>query len=331
MIRNRSRDDRRARSLARGAARAALAAVAWALVASAPESAATPAGAAAELRVGVLPDADSLPLLVAEAEGRFAAEGVNVRLVPFKTAVERDAALQAGAVDGVVADLLAAALAAQGGFDFRVTSLTDGRYGIVAAPGSGISRAADLAGVPVGLSTNTIIQYAVESLLARAGLPAASIQGLAVPKIQVRMELLLSGQLKAACLPEPLLTVAREKGAALLASSDDAGLGAGVLMFPKSVIDARLDDIAAFYRAYWKAASAINADNDRYRPFLVERAGFPAEARAAFRFVRYAKPRLPSESDVRAVLSWMEAKGLLAKELAPASLLDGRAVERAAR
>jgi len=287
---------------------------------------AAPSAAAKELRVGVLPDADSLPLLVADAEGLFAAEGVAVRLVPFKKAVDRDAALQAGAVDGVVADLLAAALASQGGFDFRVTSLTDGRYGIVTAPGSGLFRPADLAGIDIGISKNTIIEYAVDALLERAGLPSSSISGYAVPNIQIRMELLLSGKLKAACLPEPLLTAARKQGAALVAASDDAGFGAGVLLFPKSVLDARIGEIEAFYRAYWRAASAINADGDRYRSFLVERAGFPAETRDSFIFVRYAKPRLPSEADLAAVLAWMRRKGLLPGDIDPASLLDGRPV-----
>ncbi len=280
----------------------------------------------AELRVGVLPDADSLPLQVADAEGLFALQGLNVRLVPFKTALERDAALQSGAVDGVVSDLLAAALATQGGFELRVTSLTDGRYGIVTAPGSTLSKASDLAGVEVGISTNTIIQFAVDSLLSKAGIPAAEIKGLAVPKIPVRMELLLSGALKAACLPEPLLSAAQVRGATLVASSDDAGLRAGVLLFTKKALDSRLPDIKAFYRAYAAAAAAINANEAKYRTFLVEKAGFPAEVKDSYRFVKYAKPRLPAEADVKAVLAWMQSKGLLTVDIIPLSLLDGRAI-----
>lgn len=289
--------------------------------------AASPAAAApAALKVGVLPDADSLPLLVADAEGRFAKEGLAVELVPFKTAIERDAALQSGAVDGVVSDLLAAALATQGGFEVRVTSLTDGRYGVVTAPGSGLEKASQLSGVEVGISTNTIIQYAVDSLLSKAGLPPAEIKGLAVPKIPVRMELLLTGQLKAACLPEPLLTAAQVRGARLVAASDDAGLRAGVLLFSRKAVDSRQAELKAFYRAYASAAAAINADQAKYRPFLVEKAGFPEEVREAYRFVRYERPRLPTEADVKAVLSWMAAKGLLKADIAPAALLDGRAL-----
>jgi NitT/TauT family transport system substrate-binding protein len=287
--------------------------------------------AAGQLRVGVLPDADSLPLLVASDEGLFLAEGLDARLVPFKTAVERDAALQAGAIDGAVSDLLAVALAAQGGFDIKATSLTDGRYGILVSPGSPVSSLKGLEGKSVGISSNTIIQYASETMLERAGVAKAGIKSLAVPKIQLRMELLLAGRLDAACLPEPLLSVARAKGAVLLASSDDAGLGAGVIAFSRSVLASRPGDLAAFYRAYWRAASEIDAKSDSYRSFLVDKAGFPAEARDSFRFVVYKRPRLPSDADLAAVLAWMRAKGLLAADTDPRSLVDGGAVAEAAK
>ncbi len=287
--------------------------------------------AAAPLRVGVLPDADSLPLLVAEAEGLFAASGATVSLVPFKTAMERDAALQSGAIEGAVSDLLAVALAVQGGFDVRATSLTNGRYGIAASPGSGPDSLASLAGKPVGISSNTIIQFAAETMLARAGLAPADIRPLAVPNIQLRMELLLAGKLDAACLPEPLLSVARAKGARLLEASDDSGLHAGVIVFSLATLEDRLGEIAAFYRAYKRAAEEIDAAPESYRSFLVDKAGFPPEARDAFAFVLYKKPRLPSDADVGAVLSWMRAKGLLKRELAAGILLDPRALAEASK
>jgi len=294
---------------------------------------ATASARAAPLRVGVLPDADSLPLLVAEEEGLFAAEGIDVKLLSFKTAVERDSALQAGAIDGAVSDLLAVALAAQAGFDLRATSLTDGRYGILVAPGSSIASLGGLAGKSVGISSNTIIQYAAEAMLERGGVARADIKCLAVPKIQLRMELLLAGKLDAACLPEPLLSVARAKGALLLASSDDAasGLGAGVIAFAGAARAGRLPELAAFYRAYWKAASRINAEPDSYRPFLVGKAGFPAEARESFRFVAYGKPRLPSETELSAALEWMKRTGILKKDLDARELVDGRAIVEAAK
>lgn len=277
------------------------------------------------LKFGILPDTDSLPFMAAAAQGLFEKHGVQVELVRFTSPVERDAAFQAGAVDGVISDLVAAALAVRGGFGVKVVSVTDGRYGVAAAPGGATGMAA-LKGQAVGLSTNTIIQYLVDSAAARAGLAPQDIQRTAVPKIPVRMELLLGGQVAAAGLPEPFLTVAKSRGAVVVASCEDYGLDAGVVLFDAKALDAKAESVRRLLQAYWQAASDINAKPDSYRDFLVSDAKFPADVRDVFRFVTYRKPILPAAANVEAALAWMRSIGILEGELDPASLLDDRAL-----
>jgi len=278
------------------------------------------------LRFGILPDADSLPFMVARDEGLFDKEGVKVELVPFVNAQERDAAIQAGRIDGAIADILAAAFLVAGGFDMRVTSASDGRYGIAAAPGSGITDAKGLAGKRIGMSTNTIIQYAVDAIAGAAGLSQDAYQSVAVPKMPVRMEMLLAGQIDAAGLPEPLLTAAVARGAVLVGTTDEFNIDAAVMLFSKAVLDTRLDEVRRLYKAYEAATEKIEAAPDSYRAYLVEKASFPEEVRNAYRFVRYRKPSLPAAGQIEAALAWMNARGLLSKDLKPADLLDGRAV-----
>lgn len=278
------------------------------------------------LRFGIMPDADSLPVMVAQAEGLFGKEGVAVELVPFANAQERDAAIQAGRIDGAISDILAAAFLAAGGFDMRITSASDGRYGIVAAPGSGIEDAKQLAGKRIGMSTNTIIQYAVDAITEAAGLPQASYQTVAVPKMPVRLEMLLAGQIDAAGLPEPMLTAAVARGARLVGTTDQFQIDAAVLLFSKAVLDSRLDDVKRFYRAYVDATDKIEADPDAWRSFLVEKAAFPVEVKDAYRFVHYRNPTLPSGDQIARVLAWLKTRGLLSKDINPAELTDGRAL-----
>ena len=237
-----------------------------------------------------------------------------------------DAALQAGAIDGTIADILAAAFAVAGGFEVRITSVSDGRYGIAAAPGSGARAPADLAGKAIGLSTNTIIQYSVDMMMSRAGIAMDGYEASAVPRIPVRMEMLLAGQIGGAGLPEPLLSVAAARGAAIVATTDDFDIDAGIIMFSKAFIDTRLEDIQKLYQVYADAGARINADPDSYRAFLVEKASFPEEVRFAFRFVEYRTPRLPEAAQVEAALDWLRARDLLSAKLTPADLLDGRAI-----
>jgi NitT/TauT family transport system substrate-binding protein len=279
------------------------------------------------LKIGIFADADSLPLLVCEAENLFAEESVQVQLLRFQSAVERDSALQAGAVDGVIADILAAILTRQAGFSVAITSLTDGRYGIAVSPGSPLATLTSLRGKPIAISSNTVIHYMVERFLKEAGLKGSEIQLVPVPKMPVRLEMLLGGQVSAAGMPEPFLTTSRTRGAKVLASTDDYGLGLGVLLFSTKTLASRSGDVAAMYRAYWKAASRINASPKRYTSLLVEKLGFSKEAADAFVFVTYKKPRLPSEADLRNAEDWLKEKGLLKADITAAELFDSRPLQ----
>jgi len=204
---------------------------------------------AGPLRIGIFADADSLPLIVATNEGLFQREGVEVNLVRFSSAVERDSALQAGKIDGAVTDVLAVVLANQGGFPLKITSLTNGRYGVAVSPKSNIQSMKELGGKNVAVSLNTIIHYFADWSAERAGLDQNSLTLVPVPKMPVRLEMLLSDQISAAVLPEPFLTAAKLRGAKILISSDDSGLEAGVIAFPPSVIAKNTVAIQRFYRA----------------------------------------------------------------------------------
>ena len=230
------------------------------------------AGGSAEkekpLKVGILPDADSLPFMVAAEEGLFSARGVAVELVLFHNPVERDAAFQAGEVDGIIADTIGSILSVAAGMDAAITSITSGRYGLAAAPGTNVSTVGDLAGKEVGVSSNTVIEYVASRLFTAAGLAAEDFVPLAVPKIPVRMELLLNGKLPAACLPEPLYSLVLSKGAVPLGDSASLGMAPGVMLFRRSITETRTAELGRFYDAYWQACSAINTDPGSYRDFI---------------------------------------------------------------
>jgi NitT/TauT family transport system substrate-binding protein len=142
----------------------------------------------------------------------------------------------------------------------------------------------------------------------------------------LRLEMLQTGQIEAASLPEPLLTAAVAQGAILLSTTDTSGIDAGVMLFSKKSLDTKLDSIKAFYRAYYKAAMQINANPDAYRDYLVEHADFPAAIRDAYRFVLYRKPTMVAENQIMKALNWLKARKLLDAELSYSDLVDPRAI-----
>ena len=156
-----------------------------------------------QLKVGVLPILDALPMYVAEQEGYFTENNLQVELVLFQSALERDAALVAGQIDGELNDPISAALLNRDGEKAKMVRLaykgnpSMAMMVVLASPDSKIASPADLKGVPVGISKNSIIEYTTERLLQSAGLPSADIQTTEVTKIPVRAEMLAKGQIQA--------------------------------------------------------------------------------------------------------------------------------------
>ena len=151
-----------------------------------------------KLTVGLMPDTDSIPFIIAEQQGYFKEEGIEVELMPFKSAMERDAALQSGNLDGAVSDLLAVIFARSGGFAVHATSYTDGSYNLIAGGQAGISSVDGMRGKEIAISRNTIIEYVTDEVLAAQKMNEYDVSKVVIPQIPVRLEMLQSGNLDAA-------------------------------------------------------------------------------------------------------------------------------------
>ena len=268
------------------------------------------------LRVGMMPAVNSIPLIVAEAEGYFTSEGVSVELEMFHNQLYRETALQTGRIDGSVSDLINAINAAAGGFALQVTSVSDGLFALVSAPGSRIQsledwKAAAPRRVQVGLLQDSIIFYSAERMLQALDADPAMIEPVSTLQVPTRMEMVVAGQIEAALLPEPISRVALARGAHLIADSSVMQQTAGVLLFTPRALTAKADQIAAFYRAYNRAVDSINADPDGYRQLVVDAAGFPPLVRDSMVIPRFQRARVPSRAEFDDVAGWMRGKGLL--------------------
>ena len=95
------------------------------------------------LKIGVLRTIDSLPIYMADEKNYFTENGVKVELVEFGSASDQSKAIESGAIDGMMTDMVVQHLLQKGGTDMRTvtTSLgatkADGKFLVVASEGSG--------------------------------------------------------------------------------------------------------------------------------------------------------------------------------------------------
>jgi NitT/TauT family transport system substrate-binding protein len=285
------------------------------------------ASAAQPLRLGILPVVDTLPLIAGQEEGLFAKAGIDLELVPFQSALERDAALQAGRLDGYFGDLLNSILLIHSGLDLRIlttayrTRPEQRMFGIVAAPGSGIQTLAQLKGRAVAISRTTVIEYLLEQLLKAQRLPMDYVTKQEIKKIPIRLQMVLGGQVPAALLPEPLLTLAEAKGARVIADDRQLNLAETVVALRQARLS-RDDSLAGRFKdAYRQAVQRINQHPEAYKSLLIQRTRFPKIIENQFTMPRFPESETPSRKDVEDVQDWLKAKGAVQNRIPYAAVV----------
>ena len=267
------------------------------------------------LTVGMMPAVNSLPLIIAEHLEYFREEGVEVELTLFKSQFYRETALQTGQIDGTISDLVNAVNERQAGFRGMVTSATEGLFALVAAPDAQVRSVEEWKSYPgtvrTGLLENSIVFYVAERMLRARGADPGKIELISTLHIPSRLEMVLAGELEAACLPEPVTRVAIDQGAVQIADTTVLEETPGVLLFSREALERKGESVRAFYRAYDRAAEELNKNGEEYLDVIIEKGDFPPQVRDTMVIPRYGRAHVTSRELYCDVAAWMVRKGLI--------------------
>jgi NitT/TauT family transport system substrate-binding protein len=282
-----------------------------------------------KLKIALIPVLDVLPVFVAEKNGYFAEQGIQVEGVPVKSAQERDVLMQTGQADGMLTDLISNALLNKD--KNRVKAVYKARqpyadapvFRILAGPGTAINAPADLKGVPIGISQNTVIEYLTDRMLQAEGLQADEINKLEVSAIPVRFEQLIKGNIQAATLPDPLAQGAVAAGArAVVDDSKYPQFSQSVLSFSTEALASKPNTVKKFLVAWEKAVKELNAHPEKYQDLLIEQGRVPQSIQGSYRMPPFPERGVPTADEVSDVIRWMREKGLIDKEIPYGEMVD---------
>ncbi len=283
------------------------------------------AGAASKpvtLKVALLPIFDVLPFYAAKDAGLFQSDRIDIQAVPVGSAVERDQLLQAGEIDGIINEIISAANFNRQKARVKIVSLARRSvngfplFRILAAPGADISTPGDLAGVPIGVSKHTIIEYVTDRLLEEKGLAHDQIVKRSTPIIPQRYQLLLQGQLKAATLPDPLAFSATLAGATqIMDDSQFPKYAASTITFSLEALENKPEAVRLFLKGWDEAAGKINADPAAYRGLLFKHIRVPKNVKETVAIPPFPRAQAPDQAQWIDVMNWMIDHELLDEPL----------------
>ncbi|MBR3182079.1 MAG: ABC transporter substrate-binding protein [Eggerthellaceae bacterium] len=278
-----------------------------------------------KLIIGTLATEDILPLWAAQKEGLFDGKGFGIEIVPFQSATELIAGVASGEVNMAMTDIMVTASMFASGVDVQMKWVTlgatpdQGRFGIMAGPESEIKTLADLAGVPIGVGSNTILEYVMDKLMEGAGVSDDKIVVEELQKLPVRYQAMASGEVAAAALPGTLLALGEASGCKLIADDTQGdNLSQSVMIVSRGLLgELEGSKAVAALEGIWNdAAEMVNADPESYREVLIDNANLPVEIADTYPISTYPMVALPTAAMVDPVLEWMEKKGYLTKPLA---------------
>ncbi len=286
------------------------------------------------LVMALLPIPDSLPSYVAQEKGYFRDYGITVKHLPVVSAIERDQLMQAGRIDGMLNELAVTASFNRDNVRIQIVATarsplgTSPLFTVLAAPQNGIRTIQDLKQVPIAVSKNTVIEYITDQLLSDAGLSENDIVTRSVPVLPERMQLLLSGQIQAATLPEPLTSSALKAGAKRIA--DDLSkpeISLSVLSFSVTSLTEKKATIQAYINAWMKAARDLNENPDAYRELMHKKIRVPGNVKKEFKIPPFPIHQLPTQTQWNNVMAWMVQKTLLRHGIPYAESVNGNFIK----
>ncbi len=103
------------------------------------------------VHLGVMYSSDIVPLTIITEQGLDKKYGFQLDMQVFSSAKDRDAALQAGKLDGVFTDFIGLCMYQNAGLDVKATGCTDGDYVLLAGKDTGITSLENTAGKSIAI------------------------------------------------------------------------------------------------------------------------------------------------------------------------------------
>jgi NitT/TauT family transport system substrate-binding protein len=276
------------------------------------------------IKVGSLPRIYDIIAFVAQQENLYAKYGVKAEIVSFRSETEKDNAMFAGQLDGVIEGTFGALNLNKNEDTCKLVGhcFMSRMFELIVAPTSGITDVSQLKGKDIATSTGTIMEYALDRLLASKGLSNKDIKLVNVPSMPLRLEMLNQAKIAAALFTSPLSDQAVATGNIKLADDSREQFGGPGLIFSTAALKEKPLGIAGFLKAWQEAVRLVNANPEKYRGLIVTTAKVPESLAASYQIPVFTELRLPTQAEIDTINNWMLANSLITQAVPYEKAID---------
>jgi len=251
------------------------------------------------LKVGIMPAVDSAPILLAEKRGYFADEGIDIEIDVYTNAVNRQSALQTGELDGAMTDYIALVNNINNGFPVKLTLGTDGVFPFLVRKGFKETEEID-----IGMMEVSVSNFLSEQFLSKK----YKMNKIFIAAIPARLEMIKSGKLDMAIIPEPMASMGEWAGLEKRVYKNEYDYMPEGMIFTKKALGEKESAILGFHKAYNRAIKDVIENEELARDILIEKLKLNPEVKDLITLPEYRLGTVPSESYINRVIKFVEEK-----------------------
>ena len=266
------------------------------------------------LTLGMLPTLDGLPFHIAKAQGIYDSLGLDLTILSFNSAYDRDAAFQFKSMDGMITDYPSAVtLQAIHHTDLGIILKHDGYFCFIVSKESGINQLQELKEKNIAVSHNTIIEYATGQLLNKAGISQAEVNKPEIAQLPLRLQMLQYDQIDASFLPDPAASIAMNARHRSLISTQELGIDFTVTAFSREAINEKRREIELLITGYNLGIDYIKMHSQKeWKQVLIE-IGVPENLTGLIALPVYRKAERPSADALDKAVTWLKTNNRIPK------------------
>ena len=259
------------------------------------------------LTLGMLPTLDGLPFHIAKARGIYGSLGLDLTILSFNSAYDRDAAFQFKSMDGMITDYPSAiTLQAIHHTDLGIILKNDGYFCFIVSKESGINQLQELKEKNIAVSRNTIIEYATGQLLNKAGISQAEVNKPEIAQLPLRLQMLQYDQIDASFLPDPAASIAMNARHRSLISTQELGIDFTVTAFSREAINEKRREIELLITGYNLGINYIKMHPQKeWKQVLID-IGVPENLTGLIALPVYRKAERPSADALDKAVTWLK-------------------------
>lgn len=275
------------------------------------------------LRLGIIPTVDCLPFLVAQEQGYYDSLGLDLSIIKYTSAAERNTAFLSERIDGAIADYTEAIQLSANGTPLGIVMENNSILYLISGRSSHIHSPQELKGKNIAISRNTAAEYTLDQILAKAHIRPEEVNKPEFSRLPLQVGMLQSGQIDAAILPDPFATTAMRNGHNSLTTTKETGISVTGTLFSQKALSEKRREVEVLLKGYNLGVTYMkeHSRND-WKRVLTEEIGMPEALTGHVQLPKYKDAKLPARKDIEATLGWLKHKKLIPQSYNGESLTD---------